>query len=243
MNSIAQLNSVPPLDDAVEAALASGDRPPLGRYRLDLTTGRWSWSDEVYVMHGFEPGEIVPTTQLMLSHKHPEDRAHVDGLLQSAASTGEPFSSVHRIYDANGKIRTLAVTGQGRRDPESGKVVELIGYFIDVTEAQREAAQREATASIRASAERRAAIEQAKGVLMVVYCIDADEAFARLRYASNHANVPVRDLATWLVNWFSRPGTMAFPSDQEVSHFLAEPVPPAEGAAPVGSSPPLAAAG
>jgi hypothetical protein len=198
----------------------------VGRYRLDLTTGRWAWSDEVYVMHGFKPGEIMPTTELMLSHKHPDDRDRVDGILHEAARTGEAFSSVHRIFDAHGQVRTLAVTGQGRRDPESGEVCELIGYFIDVTEAQKEVAQREATRSIRASAERRAAIEQAKGVLMVALSTDAEGAFQHLRRASNLANVPVRDLASWLVHWFSRPGLTAFPSADEILGFLATPVPP-----------------
>lgn len=97
------MNDSAPFDEAVEAALAAGAKPPVGRYRLDLTTGRWVWSDEVYIMHGFQPGEIVPTTELMLSHKHPEDRARVDGVLRTAAETGEPFSSVHRIYDARGR--------------------------------------------------------------------------------------------------------------------------------------------
>jgi ANTAR domain/PAS fold len=219
-----------PFDEAVEAALASGEKPPVGRYRLDLATGRWAWSDEVYTMHGFAPGEIVPTTELMLSHKHPEDRARVDGVLQNAASTGEPFSSVHRIYDAHGQIRTLAVTGQGRRDPKSGAVVELFGYFIDVTESQREAAQRAASASIQASAERRAVIEQAKGVLMVAFGVDADDAFDQLRRASNQANVAVRDLAMWLVHWFSRPGVTAFPTADEIREFLQAPVPPEDPA-------------
>lgn len=217
------------LDEAVEAALASGVQPPVGRYRLDLTTGRWAWSDEVYVMHGFEPGEIVPTTDLMLSHKHPDDRARVDGVLRAAAATGDAFSSVHRIFDAQGRIRTLAVTGQGRRDPETGEVTELVGYFIDVTEASKEAAEREATASIQASAERRAAIEQAKGVLMVAFGVDAESAFDELRTASNRLNVPVRELSAWLVHWFSRPGLTAFPSRDEICEFLREPVRPGPG--------------
>jgi len=220
------VNESAPLDMAVEAALALGEQPPVGRYRLDLATGRWAWSDQVYIMHGFQPGEVVPTTELMLSHKHPDDRARVDGVLREAAVTGEPFSSVHRIYDAQGNIRTLAVTGQGRRDPETGLFSELFGYFIDVTESHREAARREATESIRASAERRAAIEQAKGVLMVAYGVDSDEAFDQLRVASNQLNVPVRELAVWLVHWFSRPGITSFPTQDEIAEFLAAPVPP-----------------
>ena len=216
----------PPLDETLEQVLAGGDRPPVGRYRLELATGQWAWSDEVYVMHGFEPGQIVPTTPLMLSHKHPDDRARVDGLLRRAAETGQPFSSVHRIRDGQGKTRTLAVTGQGRRDPATGRVTELFGYFIDVTESHREAAARDATASIQASAERRAVIEQAKGVLMVVYGIDEEAAFDLLRQASNLANIAVRDIAYSLVHLFSGPGVTVFPTREAIDGFLEKPVLP-----------------
>ncbi|GAA1720387.1 PAS and ANTAR domain-containing protein [Isoptericola hypogeus] len=212
-------------EEALEAALAPGSRPPVGRYRLDLANGEWAWSDEIFTMHGFAPGEIVPTTELMLSHKHPDDRARVDSVLKQAAATGQPFSSVHRIVDGHGEIRTLAVTGQGRKDPETGEVTELFGYFIDVTDANRELAQREATVSIQASAERRAAIEQAKGVLMVGLALEPDDAFDRLRVASNLSNVPVRELATWLVEWFARPGMTMFPSPEELTAFLDAPAP------------------
>ena len=212
----------------IEQALDGGDRPPVGRYRLDLATGEWAWSDEVYRMHGFEPGEIVPTTPLMLTHKHPDDRARVDGVLRRAAETGQPFSSVHRIVDAEGKTRTLAVTGQGRRDPATGQVTELVGYFLDVTKAQREAAAREASASIQASSERRSVIEQAKGVLMVIHGIEEEAAFDRLREASNQSNIAVRDIAYSLVQLFSGPDVTEFPTIEAIDEFLADPIRPSD---------------
>jgi PAS domain S-box-containing protein len=213
-------------DGDIEQALAAGARPPVGGYRLDLATGQWTWSDEVYVMHGFEPGEVVPTTSLMLSHKHPDDRGRVDGVLRRAAESGQPFSSVHRIVDAAGRTRTLAVTGQGRRDPDTGRVTELIGYFIDVTKAQREAAALEASASIQASSERRSVIEQAKGVLMVIYGVDEEAAFDRLREASNQSNIAVRDIAYSLVQLFSGPDVIEFPTSEAIDEFLADPIRP-----------------
>ncbi|GAA2245373.1 PAS and ANTAR domain-containing protein [Promicromonospora sukumoe] len=213
----------PAIADEVEEVLAVGSTSPVGRYRLDLATGEWAWSDEVYVMHGFEPGQVVPTTPLMLSHKHPDDRDRVDGVLLEAAETGQPFSSVHRILDAAGETRTLAVTGQGLRDPESGRVTELFGYFIDVTDSHRAAAARDATASIRASAQRRAVIEQAKGVLMVVYGVDEEEAFGLLREASNLANIAVRDIALTLVDLFSGPDVTVVPTREAIDRFLADP--------------------
>lgn len=80
----------PTIVDDAEEVLAGGRRSPVGRYRLDLSTGEWAWSDEVYVMHGFEP--------VMLSHKHPDDRARVDGVLREASNA------------TNVAVREIAVT-------------------------------------------------------------------------------------------------------------------------------------
>lgn len=218
----------PSLDkvEEVEQALVPGDRPPIGRFRFAVATSEWAWSDAVYVMHGFQPGEIVPTTALMLSHNHPEDRVGVDGVLRRAVETGQPFSSVHRIIDAKGATRTLAVTGQGRRDPATGKLIELIGFFIDATKSHRQAAARDATASIRASSESRAAIEQAKGILMAVYGVEEEEAFDLLRRASNDENIAVKDIADTLVEQISGPGVTVSPTRESVDKFLTSPPPP-----------------
>ncbi len=45
----------------------------------------------------------------------------------------------------------------------------------------------------------RAVIEQAKGVLMAVYDIDADSAFDLLRLSSQHTNIKLRVLAEQLM--------------------------------------------
>ena len=182
----------------IEGTLALGTSHPVGRYRHDLVTGRWWWSDETYRIHGFEPGDVVPTTALILAHKHPDDRDRVSQVLQRACTTGEPFSSVHRIMDAHGDERTLAVVGEGRRDA-MGSVCELVGYFTDVTPAVARIADVRATASIRASAAHRATIEQAKGVVMCALRTDVEGAFEWLREASNHSNLPLRDISARIV--------------------------------------------
>lgn len=41
-------------------------------------------------MHGYEPGTVTPSTELLLQHKHPEDRAQVAEVLERVVE-GEPF--------------------------------------------------------------------------------------------------------------------------------------------------------
>ncbi|MFD7311986.1 PAS and ANTAR domain-containing protein [Promicromonospora sp. NPDC059942] len=172
----------------------------VGRYRYDVATDEWWWSDEMYRIHGFEPGDVVPTTALILAHKHPDDppagRQAPAGVV---TATGQPFSSVHRIMDARGQERTVVVVGQGRRDPDTRRVVELVGYFIDVTAGIKAQANRAANSSIQAAAATRAPIEQAKGIIAFALGIDSAEAFQRLRSASNDTNVAVRDVARQIV--------------------------------------------
>ena len=84
--------------------------PPqrVGTFEYRYDTDTWSWSDTVARLHGYEPGTVQPTTDLVLSHKHPDDLAQVTGLLKQSAA---PFSSRHRIRTASGEIRKIAVVG------------------------------------------------------------------------------------------------------------------------------------
>ncbi|MFD6093794.1 PAS and ANTAR domain-containing protein [Oerskovia sp. NPDC060338] len=210
-------------DRRLEAVLLAGGPQPVARYVLDVPSQKWWWSDELFEMHGFAPGEVVPTTALMLAHKHPDDLARVEDVLADVTSTGAPFSCTHRIIDARGRTRVLGVVGQGDVDGVTGQVTRVVGYFMDLTEAQEALVQEQATRAINASAERRATIEQAKGALMVVYGLDDDEAFEILRHHSSITNEPVRDLAARLLDSFVGGPAGTFPSREDLDHFFETP--------------------
>lgn len=186
-------------DPTIEQQLAQGAHPQVGEFRLDLPAGTWWWSPETYRLHGFAPGEVVPTTALVHAHEHPDDRDRVRRALERARTTGAPFSSVHRVVDARGAERVLVMAGTGRRDSATGAVVAVVGCFVDVTRAVAEHAHERARRDIAAAAATRGTIEQAKGVLAVAYGVHPEEAFARLTQASNDRNVPLRELARLVV--------------------------------------------
>ncbi len=148
-------------------------------------------------MYGFVPGEIVPSIDLLLAHVHPEDRERVSGILATARAHGGEVGSMHTIVDALGRPRVLSLAGAVRETAVSP--CELVGYMLDITEPQRQTADRAATAAIAAAAASRATIEQAKGILMALRAMDDDEAFATLRRRSNDTNVPLREVAGSLV--------------------------------------------
>lgn len=175
-----------------------GDGTTPGQFRVDLATDVWWWSPETYRLHGFEPGEVVPTTSLVLAHKHPDDRDRVRDLLEQARADGLPFSSLHRIMDARGAERVLVLVGEVRRD-DTGRLVELVGSFVDVTVAVRERAEQQAARDIAAAARSRGPIEQAKGVVAAALGVGTEQAFGLLKRVSNDRNVRLRELSRRVV--------------------------------------------
>ena len=187
----------------VTDALAGGTGQPVARYRYDALSRTWWWSRDMYLLHGFEPGEVVPTTELMMAHKDADDRADALERAQAALTAGDPFCWRHHIIDARGRTRTVLSLGEGSRDAR-GDIVAVEGYFVDVTDTLRREIDSEAHRAVAKAALSRAVIEQAKGILIVVYGVDAEEAFELLRWHSQHRNLKLRSLSDGLVRLFSR---------------------------------------
>jgi PAS domain S-box-containing protein len=184
-------------DSNVELALAGGAPQQFGWFRFYFEDERWEWSPEVARIHGYEPGSVTPTTRLVLSHKHPEDYVEVAATLEDVRRTRRPFSTRHRIITEQGATCEVVVIGERLHD-NTGRVVGTQGFYIDVTPSgeARAAIITEAVAEI---AEHRAAIEQAKGILMLIYRIEADAAFDLLKWRSQETNVKLRALAEQLI--------------------------------------------
>jgi len=185
----------------VEYALAGGAPQRVGWFRFFFADERWEWSPEVERMHGYEPGSVQPTTALVLSHKHPDDYGQVAATIEEIQRTAGAFSTRHRIVDTKGEIHHVVVIGQQMRDQEDA-VIGTDGYYVDVTPSITEAREERVTEVVAEIAEARGGIEQAKGMLMLVYRITADSAFELLRWRSQESNVKLRVLAEQVVKDF-----------------------------------------
>ena len=188
--------SVP--DPRVDDAVCAGVDLDVGAFRFWFVGQRWEWSDELAVMHGHVPGAVTPSTELLLSHKHPEDRRHVQELLDHALHHGGSFSSRHRFLDTDGREHTVLVIGDRMYD-EDGAVTGTEGYYVDLTGTLHRARRDVLDESLPDLFAARAAIEQAKGALMLVYQVDADQAFKLLQWRSQQTNTKLRALATQIV--------------------------------------------
>lgn len=175
----------------------------VGEFRFSFIGQRWEWSDELTQMHGYEPGTVTPTTELLLSHKHPDDRAHVQELLDRALYGGGSFSGRHRFLDTGGNVHDAIVVADRMVD-DTGAVVGVTGYYIDLTHdlhERRDATRQEVLdQALPDLFDARAVIEQAKGLMMGIYGISADQAFGVLKWRSQETNTKVRTLAKQLLS-------------------------------------------
>ena len=171
---------------------------PTGRFSYDAATGKWDWDDEVFRIHGYAPGSVKPTTDLVMDSKHPEDRERVLAVLERASQTGDPFAISYRILAADDTERRVVLVGEGGMC-QPGDTALVQGYYIDLSADVEQIVGHEIHDAVEATVEARLAIEQAKGAIMLAYGLDADAAFAMLRWWSRNRNVKVRDLAARLV--------------------------------------------
>lgn len=148
------------------------------------------WSDELYRIHGYERGEIVPTLDLGISHFEPADRHAARSLWESLLSRGGPRSAYLSLRDANGRIRKVLISGDYiLADAAQGR--EAIGVWalvVDLTRSIHEDTHQLANQAVAASALQRSVIEQAKGILMAQAGMTAAEAFDWLSRRSQLSN-------------------------------------------------------
>ena len=174
-----------PGDDTIEQALAGGSPQRVGWFRFYFADERWEWSEWVQRLHGYEPGTVMPTTELVLSHKHPDDYVQVAATLEDIRRTRRTFSTRHRIIDTKQVVQDVIVIGTH-------------GFYVDVSETGRMRDEL-VSAAVAEIAENRATIEQAKGMLMLIYRITDESAFELLKWRSQETNVKLRVLADQVI--------------------------------------------
>jgi hypothetical protein len=173
----------------------------VGWFRFYFEDQRWEWSEQVQRMHGYEPGTVTPTTELVLAHKHPEDRGEVAKTIDEMLLARRAFSTRHRILDTRGVVHQVVVVGDLLTDRQD-VVIGTHGYYVDITPSSDRAHEDLISARVAEITEHRAVIEQAKGMLMLVYGLDDAAAFDLLRWRSQSSNVKLRRLAEKIVEDF-----------------------------------------
>ena len=196
-------------------------------FSVDVAAGRWRWS----APQDREPVAGFPATSEEVAARGPAGRRLVQAVERSAAD-GEAFTLSLRAEEGGRPAWWLAHGAPGGPDEVTGSVVET-------TPAVEHAVSERTTEQVRTALAGREGIDQAKGMLMLVYGIDADAAFGLLRWYSQHSQVKLAELATRLTTAAAEStfagGTQARAAvDDLLSSVLgdaAPPVPTGSGAA------------
>lgn len=171
---------------------------PTGTFQYIFATDTFHWSDEMFTMHGYEPGEIVPTFELGQSHVHPQMRESSAAFWAEAKELDGPLSAYLTLRDRNGKdFQTLVVGGPLL---EGGERVGVWGLLIDLTHSIDADSHRLANEAVAASVAKRSIIDQAKGILAARMGISVKDAFDVMSQHSQDTNQKVNIIAQDIVN-------------------------------------------
>ena len=214
------------MDCALDIHSFPGPRSPgvVAPFTYDVVRDEWTWSEALYELHGYSPREIPATTEALMHHKHPEDRERAAGVFAAVVRDGGTYSCYHRVVDRNQRVLSVVSVGRTVVDAE-GRPTAIEGYYIDLTDARRDETQVDVQHALARKAEAGPLIEQAKGMIMLAEGCTADEAFARLRTCSEHANRKVTEIARDLIDSVSVSGF----TSELVSQVLSDVVRTARG--------------
>ena len=113
----------------------------LGHWTLDIATGAFTWSHQMYEIFGVDPDANADLGAAM-AMVHPDDAPECQRLVDRAIAHGEDYSQEQiRIFRATGEMRLTGGHVICQRD-ESGAVVALFGTLTDNTDAKLAEMQR-----------------------------------------------------------------------------------------------------
>lgn len=92
----------------------------IGTWDWRVDTDELYWSDAIYGMFGYKPGEVTPTYSLFCDAVHPDDKERVREGEIRCIETGQNHDEEYRVVWPNGTIRWLRETGNVIKD-EAGK--------------------------------------------------------------------------------------------------------------------------
>lgn len=111
------------------------DLARLGRWEWDLGSGAVTWSDDLYRIHGYEPGAFPMTFDKAVELVPDEDRQRIERNLAAAlAMRRQELPDIeYRIVRTDGELRALLGRARLFLD-DAGSPVRMVGVVQDVTE-------------------------------------------------------------------------------------------------------------
>ena len=100
-----------------------------GHWYLNLDNNRLVWSDEVFRLHGYEPGDIQLDMTTAINFYHPK---RVSNIIDQTLKTHKPLNFIAHILQKDGASRVVHSQGEIKYKG-SGRPEYLFGIFRDIT--------------------------------------------------------------------------------------------------------------
>ncbi|HUH84983.1 MAG TPA: PAS domain S-box protein, partial [Stellaceae bacterium] len=105
----------------------------IGSWELDIRSGEFIWSKEMYRLRGLPPGAQTPTLERFVANAHDEDRGRLQEWLDRLR-VGEAVPPIeYRRQRADDEMRIVVAEGQAIANAV-GRIFKIAGTLQDVTE-------------------------------------------------------------------------------------------------------------
>ncbi len=108
----------------------------IGSWKFDCATGKTTWSEELFHIHGLDPSQPVAQYPDNSRSIHPDDLLVYQTEILEPARARKPFQADLRIIRPSGEIRYVEFRGKPIFN-ERGETVGLIGTGMDVSDRKR----------------------------------------------------------------------------------------------------------
>jgi PAS domain S-box-containing protein len=116
-------------DERLQIALHAAG---MGLWVSDVAQDSLYWSDEMFRLIGYEPGDFSSETDRWMRAVHPEDLPQVQKKIGLILQTGKDYRHDYRILLPDGEIRWVESQTKSQYD-SVGQVTRLVGMITDVT--------------------------------------------------------------------------------------------------------------
>jgi diguanylate cyclase (GGDEF)-like protein/PAS domain S-box-containing protein len=103
-----------------------------GTWDWDMTSGKLSWSNELFRLFGLDPEKAEATFDTWRGVLHPEDLQHAEDRITEAVHNRIAHISEYRIVLGSGEARWIQALGNTTYDEHSA-AVRMAGLCIDIT--------------------------------------------------------------------------------------------------------------
>jgi PAS domain S-box-containing protein len=103
----------------------------------DVDDNALHWSEEMFRIAGFEPGEVHPCNALFYSLVPAEEHAAIRRAMALAVRERGQYSIVHRLIRADGDMRFVQQSADVLREELTGRPLRIAGLAHDITERRK----------------------------------------------------------------------------------------------------------